>query len=105
MFAGKLEQSSKLFGDMVKKGYIPDEATYNVLISGYGKVGKLREACDLVGQMEEAQLVPNAFTYRALVYSLCKVKDFESVLEIFDVMLSRGFDVGLNDYNAHFPNT
>lgn len=55
----EVQQSFRLFGEMIKMGVLPTETTYGTLINGLCKLGNMDETGKLVTEMVKGDLRPN----------------------------------------------
>jgi leucine-rich PPR motif-containing protein len=60
---------------MKNAGVSPDTATYNALISAFGKGGRLGEALDAFSEMKLSQLRPTRRTYNAIISACARCEN------------------------------
>ncbi|GJW94293.1 pentatricopeptide repeat-containing protein [Tanacetum coccineum] len=65
--AGRLEDASETFEQMVREGIVPNTVTLNTMIHMFGNHGRLEEVASLMQKMEQLQCVPDTRTYNILI--------------------------------------
>lgn len=65
--AGKLQEASATFLQMLKEGITPTTVTFNTMIHINGKNGRLKEVNMLMQKMEELGCAPDTRTYNILI--------------------------------------
>ncbi|KAH6786968.1 Tetratricopeptide repeat superfamily protein [Perilla frutescens var. hirtella] len=75
--AGKIQEASKTFEEMVQKGIVPNTVTFNTMIHMHGNNGQLDEVASLMGRMENAKCAPDTRTYNILISLHAKHNDIE----------------------------
>lgn len=78
--AGKLQDASRCFRDMLVSGVEPDAFTFNTMIHISGSHGQLSEAKALFQKMEEKRIKPDTKTYNIFMSLYASIGDIESVL-------------------------
>ncbi|KAI4989015.1 hypothetical protein ZWY2020_036332 [Hordeum vulgare] len=74
----------KVFDD---SGAALDAASWNTMVSGYGKSGDLAAAREVFGRMP----VRNLVSWSAMVDALVRAAEFDEALRVFDRMMGEGF--------------
>ncbi|PQQ14121.1 hypothetical protein Pyn_22466 [Prunus yedoensis var. nudiflora] len=72
--AGLMTKAEELFGEMKNRGFVPNASTYDILVSGHGKIGNKKEAIRLYCEMTRGTS-PNSSTYNILICGWCKISE------------------------------
>lgn len=72
-----------------KKGFLPNEITYAILIDGYGRKGNVQEVLKLFYEMENKLLCPGSSVFSTLIKSLCQSGKLEEAEKYFEIMKDR----------------
>ncbi|PON68263.1 Pentatricopeptide repeat [Trema orientale] len=75
-----------------KKGFLPNEITYAILIDGYGEKGDVQEVLKLFYEMENKLLSPGSSVFSTLIKSLCQSGKLEEAEKYFEIMKHRSLD-------------
>ncbi|KAI3725523.1 hypothetical protein L1987_65313 [Smallanthus sonchifolius] len=70
--AGRLNDASDTFEQMLREGIVPNTVTLNTMIHMFGKHGQLEEVASLMQKMEQLQIVADTRTYNILISLHCK---------------------------------
>ncbi|KAG9440150.1 hypothetical protein H6P81_020315 [Aristolochia fimbriata] len=81
--AGRLEDASNSFAEMLKSGVEPDTVTFNTMIHICGSHGNLSESVSLLNKMEEKGFKPDTKTYNIFLSLYNDVGDMESVFKSY----------------------
>ncbi|KAI4989022.1 hypothetical protein ZWY2020_036339 [Hordeum vulgare] len=81
---GLLPHARRVFDD---SGAALDAASWNTMVSGYGKSGDLAAAREVFGRMP----VRNLVSWSAMVDALVRAAEFDEALRVFDRMMGEGF--------------
>lgn len=81
--AGRLEDASKSFKEMLKSGVEPDTITFNTMINICGSHGHLSEAETLLRKMEERRIKPDTKTYNVFMSLHASIGGVEDVLRYY----------------------
>ncbi|KAL4590500.1 hypothetical protein LXL04_003431 [Taraxacum kok-saghyz] len=65
--AGRLEDASQMFDEMLKRGIVPNTVTLNSMIHMLGNHGQLDKVESLMQKMEQFQCVPDTRTFNILI--------------------------------------
>ncbi|MCO5575040.1 hypothetical protein L7F22_028837 [Adiantum nelumboides] len=74
---------------MKKRGYTPDEVTYNSLIDGLLKAKEISKPLVILTEMNKRGCTPNKFTYNSLIDALLKAKEVSKALAVLTEMKKR----------------
>ncbi|KAG9442295.1 hypothetical protein H6P81_018149 [Aristolochia fimbriata] len=80
---GKPEGVLKLMDEMIEAGLKPDTISYNYLMTSYCKNHQMEEAMKVYETLPLNGCSANAATYRVLLFFLCRHKDYDKGLEVF----------------------
>jgi pentatricopeptide repeat protein len=81
-------------------GVLPNEKTFNILISMHGRIGQLKEVSSLLQEMHKSDILPNEDTYLELIAALNaqgKLKDIDKVL---DTMKNQDLNPTIRIFNS-----
>ncbi|XP_057783307.1 pentatricopeptide repeat-containing protein At3g23020 [Salvia miltiorrhiza] len=98
--AGKLDEASKTFNEMVQKGISPNTVTFNTMIHMYGNNGQLDEVAALIGRMESAKCCPDTRTYNILISLHAKHNDIESAARYWKKMKAASLEPDAVSYRT-----
>ncbi|KAJ1694639.1 hypothetical protein LUZ63_011337 [Rhynchospora breviuscula] len=87
---GEMDGVWGLFGDLIKRGHLPDVVLYSRIIDRSVKDLDMDEAFSLYDMMLEERIQPNKFTYSSLINGVCRKGAVPIALELFDEMRSEG---------------
>ena len=82
--------------DMMLKGLVPSEVTYNYLIDGWCKNGEIDRAMLCLSKMFGKEREANVITYATLVDGLCKFGRPDDALKLWDEMGKTHISIGNN---------
>ena len=85
---------------MLKKGYVPNSTTYNVVIRGLCRARKMDEAMEYVIRMKDDECEPNVQMYNILIRYQFDAGEIEKGLEAFEKMGSGKCLPNLDTYNV-----
>uniref|UniRef100_A0A5B7C0F4 Pentacotripeptide-repeat region of PRORP domain-containing protein n=1 Tax=Davidia involucrata TaxID=16924 RepID=A0A5B7C0F4_DAVIN len=74
----------EIFKTMKSCGFLPDAATYNIMIDCCSIIRCFKSACALVSMMIRDGFYPQALTYTALIKILLGYEDFDEALNLLD---------------------
>ncbi|KAH9604748.1 hypothetical protein KSS87_014487, partial [Heliosperma pusillum] len=94
-----VDELSKLFDEMIQRGFTPNTITYNVMLDVYGK-SRLFNKAKKVFSMAKKQGLCDIISYNTLVAAYGKNKDFNSMTRTVELMQFDGFAVSLEAYNS-----
>ncbi|XP_068640069.1 small ribosomal subunit protein mL103 (rPPR7) [Aristolochia californica] len=81
---GKPEAVLKLMDEMIEAGLKPDTISYNYLMTSYSKNHQMEEAVKVYQGLPLHGCSANAATFRVLLFFLCRHKDYDKGLEVFE---------------------
>ena len=76
--------AERLWDDMLKLGVVPDVATWNALLDGYGELRMIDSVLSTWDVMVAQKVRPDALTYRAVIHALFLVGRYQHALDRFD---------------------
>lgn len=94
-----VDETSKIFDDMLKSGFFPNTITFNVMIDIYGKTGLLTKAYEVL-RLARKQGLSDIISYNTLISAYGKWKDYTGMEETFKEIQRGGFVVSLEAYNS-----
>ncbi|KNA11199.1 hypothetical protein SOVF_137390 [Spinacia oleracea] len=94
-----VDELSKLFDEMIQKGFTPNTITYNVMLDVYGK-SKFFLKARKVFWMAKKQGSADVITYNTLIAAYGQDKDLKKMTKTVQLMQFNGFDVSLEAYNC-----
>lgn len=80
---GMVDEASKLFKEMIKKGIVPNAITYCTMVDGYCKIGMVDEALEVFSQYRRASPPPNPVCLDHIIRGLCKKDSVDKAVEVF----------------------
>ncbi|KAL3634527.1 hypothetical protein CASFOL_021581 [Castilleja foliolosa] len=75
--AGKFQEASEKFEEMLQKGIIPTTVTFNTMIHMFGNNGQLDKVASLMQKMKKAKCSPDTRTYNILISLHAKHNNIE----------------------------
>lgn len=100
--AGKIDEASKTFEEMVQKGIAPNIVTFNTMIHMYGNNGQLDEVAILMRRMEKAKCLPDTRTYNILISVHAKHDDIEFASRYWRKMKAASLEPDAVSYRTLF---
>ncbi|KAL2936464.1 hypothetical protein RDABS01_011878 [Bienertia sinuspersici] len=94
-----VDELSRLFSEMIDRGFTPNTITYNVMLDVYGK-SKLFTKARNVFWMAKKQGLADVISYNTLISAYGKTKDLKKMTQTVQLMQFNGFDVSLEAYNC-----
>ncbi|CAL0305054.1 unnamed protein product [Lupinus luteus] len=86
--------------ELLEKGLISDEATYNIIIHGYCWEGAVEKAFQFHNKTVENSFKLDIFTCNILLQGLCEEGMLEKALNFFNTWVSKGKPVDVVTYNT-----
>ena len=87
---GRLEEASKVFGEMMQSGVAPDTITFNTMINVCGSRGLMEEAKALLEKMEERRIRPDVKTFNIFMSMHAASGDMAAMLSYFQRLTASG---------------
>lgn len=94
-----VDELSKLFDEMIHKGFTPNTITYNVVLDVYGKAKLFRKARKVFWMAKE-QRSADVITYNTLIAAYGQNNNLQKMTKTVKLMQFNGFDVSLEAYNC-----
>nr|KYP37444.1 hypothetical protein KK1_041364 [Cajanus cajan] len=94
-----VDELSRLFDDMVQRGFLPSTITFNVMLDVFGKAKLFKKVWRLYCMAKKQGLV-DVITYNTIIAAYGKNKDFENMSSTVQKMEFDGFSVSLEAYNS-----
>lgn len=82
-----------IFNELSKKGTMPHQSTYGLLISMAGKAGRLDVAEMILSDMTSAGIEPSVVTITSLMTAAFDNKNYTLVLNLYQKLLEKGQDL------------
>jgi pentatricopeptide repeat protein len=95
-----MELIIKAFDQMQKKGIIPDEYAFHIVIDAYAKQGMHKEMLKWVSKMEKSGVKPTARTYTYVINSLSKFGKNEQLQDVLKLLPTKGIQPDLTMYHS-----
>eukprot|EP01018_Ginkgo_biloba_P006756 Gb_06104 [translate_table: standard] len=94
-----INQTSKIFEDMLRSGFVPNTITFNVMIDIYGKAGLLTKAHEVL-RLAKKQGLSDTISYNTMIAAYGKWKDYLGMEATLQEMQRGGYAVSLEAYNS-----
>lgn len=94
-----VDEISRLFDEMLQRGFIPNTITLNVMLYLYGKSKLFKKARKLLLMAQKWGLV-DVISYNTLIAAYGKNKDLTRMSSTVKLMQFKGFSVSLEAYNC-----
>ncbi|KAJ1262798.1 hypothetical protein BS78_09G137100 [Paspalum vaginatum] len=94
-----VDELSRIFDEMIQKGYLANTITLNVLLDIYGKAGLFNRA-EKVFHMARKQGLTDIISYNTIIAAYAQSGNFRSVNYFVQRMVDAGFPVSLEAYNC-----
>ncbi|CAK8538318.1 unnamed protein product [Lathyrus sativus] len=94
-----IDELSRLFDEMLQRGFMPNTITYNAMLNAFGKAKFFRKLRKLYYMAKKQGLV-DVITYNTIIASYGKNRDFTNMARTVHNMQSEGFSVSLEVYNS-----
>ncbi|CAJ1975519.1 unnamed protein product [Sphenostylis stenocarpa] len=94
-----IDELSRLFDEMVERGFSPSTITFNVMVDVFGKAKLFKKVWRLYCMAKKQGLV-DVITYNTIIAAYGKNKDFHNMSLTVQKMEFDGFSVSLEAYNS-----
>lgn len=94
-----IDEISEIFDEMLRRGFVPNTITFNVMLDVYGKAKLLKKARKLFLMAQKWDLV-DTISYNTIIAAYGRNKDFKSMYSTVQEMQFKGFSVSLEVYNS-----
>ncbi|KAL6221530.1 hypothetical protein ACLB2K_004926 [Fragaria x ananassa] len=94
-----IDEISEMFDQMLKRGFVPNTITVNVMLDVYGKAKLLKKAKKLFLMAQKWDLV-DTISYNTIIAAYGRNKDFKSMSSAVREMQLNGFSISLEAYNS-----
>ncbi|XP_057744180.1 pentatricopeptide repeat-containing protein At4g30825, chloroplastic [Arachis stenosperma] len=94
-----VDELSRLFEEMLDRGFTPNTITFNVMLDIFGKA-RLFKKVNRIFCMAKKQGLVDAISYNTIIAAFGKNKDFKNMSWMVDKMQFDGFSVSLEAYNS-----
>ncbi|AQK99367.1 Tetratricopeptide repeat-like superfamily protein, partial [Zea mays] len=95
-----VNEAYQAFAEMTSRGIVPNNITYNSIISALCKAGNMTEAFKLEQNMRQSGLVPDIYTSNILIDGLCREGKLKMVDNLLLDMCSNGLTPDTVTYNT-----
>ncbi|XP_065850317.1 pentatricopeptide repeat-containing protein At4g30825, chloroplastic [Euphorbia lathyris] len=94
-----VDELSRLFSEMLHRGFSPNTITFNVMLDVYGKAKLFRKARELFWMARKRGLV-DVISYNTIIAAYGQNKDYMNMASTVQNMKIHGFSVSLEAYNC-----
>ncbi|CAN0912212.1 Pentatricopeptide repeat-containing protein At4g30825, chloroplastic [Linum grandiflorum] len=94
-----VDEISRLYSEMIRKGFVPNTVTLNVMLNVYGRSGLFEEAEEML-QMAKKRGLVDAISYNTMVAAYRRNNDFKMMSSTVRTMQLDGFSVSLEAFNC-----
>lgn len=94
-----VDELSRIFGEMIQLGHLPNTVTLNVLLDIYGKAGLFNWAEKVLNMARKLGLA-DTISYNTIIAAYAQSGDFRSMTYFVQKMQDAGFPVSLEAYNC-----
>lgn len=98
--SGDVTAVELFYHEMVRRGFKPNNVTYNIRIDAYCKKGCLGDALRLFEEMDQLHLLPTTETITTLIHGAGVARNVIKARQLFDEIQKRGFPADTGVYNA-----
>lgn len=97
-WADRMQDAYSHFGLMQRKGVLPNQVTFTILIDGHMRFGETNCAIKLFNKMNASGYAPDRVLYNTLIRGLCNSGRFLDALSVMHMMHKRGLAPSHNSY-------
>ncbi|KAF3452923.1 hypothetical protein FNV43_RR03356 [Rhamnella rubrinervis] len=94
-----IDEISRLFDEMIQRGFVPNTITFNVMLDLYGKSRLFRKARKLFSMAQKWGL-DDVISYNTMIATYGRNKEFEQMSSTVQTMQFKGFSVSVEAYNS-----
>lgn len=94
-----IDEISRLFDEMIQRGFVPNTITCNVMLDLYGKSKLFKKARKLLFMAQRWGL-DDVISYNTMTAAYGRNKEFEEMSSTVQTMQFKGFSVSLEAYNS-----
>eukprot|EP00262_Sarcandra_glabra_P010352 TRINITY_DN2557_c0_g1_i3.p1 TRINITY_DN2557_c0_g1~~TRINITY_DN2557_c0_g1_i3.p1 ORF type:complete len:500 (-),score=84.39 TRINITY_DN2557_c0_g1_i3:73-1572(-) len=98
--SGNIAAVELFYHEMIRRGFKPNEVTYNIRIDAYCKKGCFADALRLLGEMEGVNCLPTLETITTLIHGACIARNPFRARQLFDEIPQRNLQPDIGAYNA-----
>lgn len=98
--SGDVTAMELFYHEMVRRGFKPSSATYNIRIDAYCKRGCFGDGLRLLEEMERVDCLPTLETITTLIHGAGLVRNIHKARQLFDEMPKRDLKPDIGVYNA-----
>lgn len=98
--SGDVTAVELFYHEMVRRGFKPDNVTYNIRIDAYCKKGCFGDALRLFEEMNHLDLLPTTETITTLIHGAGVARNVIKAKQLFDEIQKRGLTADTGVYNA-----
>lgn len=97
---GDVTAMELFYHEMVRRGFNPDNVSYNIRIDAYCKKKRFGDALRLFEEMERANCFPTMETITTLIHGAGVARNSEKARQMFDEIPKRNLKPDIGAYNA-----
>nr|CAD1825256.1 unnamed protein product [Ananas comosus var. bracteatus] len=75
---------------MTRAGFVPDKATYTMVIDAFCRKGEVKRGFKLLKEMQNNGHTPEVVTYNVIMNGLCKIGQMKNADMLLNAMLNIG---------------
>ncbi|CAI9113251.1 OLC1v1013824C1 [Oldenlandia corymbosa var. corymbosa] len=95
----RMEECSKVLGDMISSGCLPDVSTYKEVIEGMCLAGKVEAAYQFLEEMGSRGYPPDIVTFNCFLKVFCESKDADQAMRLYQRMIDVGCIPSVQTFN------
>lgn len=96
---GSVSDALRVFQEIKRQGFKPDQVTYNLLVSALGTGGQLAEAEKILAVMVRNGCPPNVYSYISLMEAYLSAGQLMKVDEVFRRIEGAGLELTVSAFN------
>ncbi|KAG8367751.1 hypothetical protein BUALT_Bualt16G0105400 [Buddleja alternifolia] len=98
--SGDVTAVELFYHEMIRRGFKPNNVTYNVRIDTYCKKGHFGDALRLFEEMERVHCSPTLETITTLIHGAGLVRNITKAKQLFEDIIRRNLELDIGAYNA-----